>query len=293
MPIGTADGSLGRIDNICVRLDLTNRQITTVVVAGAYAASPVAPTPMRTVDVYDLVIARVRVAAGTTAITQALITDTRTDSALCGLVTGAVEQLDFSEYCAQLTTTFTEWFNEIKGQLSTDAAGNLQNEIDGLTAADVGAVPLTGVTMTGGLTLSGAPTTNLMAATKGYVDGSSQIVKLMDVTLATAANAVELNLSGIDMTKYAQLQLFYRNTDVTMIYLRLNNSSGDYSYMNSSGNWQSLGTYCYISYGGAVFLELCSDILALVCGIGAGLLKNRKARILEAASQLIQKAEAT
>ena len=89
--------------------------------------------------------------------------------------------------------------------------------------------------------------------------GANPIVKLMDVTLATAANAVELNLSGIDMTKYSQLQLFYRNTDVTMIYLRLNNSSGDYSYMNSSGNWQSLGNYCYISYGGAVFLELCSD----------------------------------
>ena len=38
---------------------------------------------------------------------------------------------------------------------------------------------------------------------------------------------------------------------------------------------------------------LLALILALVCGIGAGLLKNRKARILEAASQLIQKAEAT
>jgi hypothetical protein len=43
---------------------------------------------------------------------------------------------------------------------------------DSLTASDVGALPLTGGKLTGALTLSGAPTANLHAATKQYVDQS-------------------------------------------------------------------------------------------------------------------------
>jgi len=42
---------------------------------------------------------------------------------------------------------------------------------DSLTASDVGALPLTGGTLTDALTLSGPPTENLHAATKQYVDG--------------------------------------------------------------------------------------------------------------------------
>lgn len=127
--ISTADGSLGRIDNVCVRLDLTNRKISLVVINGTYAASPVAPDPTRTTDIYDLVIARVTVAAGTTAITEAMITDTRANSSLCGIVTGAA-QLDFADYITQLQESFETWFEEMKGQLSEDAAGHLQLEID-------------------------------------------------------------------------------------------------------------------------------------------------------------------
>lgn len=48
---------------------------------------------------------------------------------------------DYQEFQAQLAAMiqqyqleFTTWFNNIKGQLSTDAAGNLQNEIDDLKA---------------------------------------------------------------------------------------------------------------------------------------------------------------
>lgn len=89
--------------------------------------------------------------------------------------------------------------------------------------------------------------------------GANPAVKLMDVTLATAVNAVELDLSGIDLTKYLQLQLYCRNSDAAYFYLRLNNSSGNYAYMNSSGNWQSGGSCCTISFGGGCVVGLATD----------------------------------
>ena len=47
---------------------------------------------------------------------------------------------------------------------------NNKSNPHGVTAVQAGAVPLSGGTMTGSLTLSGAPTANLHAATKAYVD---------------------------------------------------------------------------------------------------------------------------
>lgn len=89
--------------------------------------------------------------------------------------------------------------------------------------------------------------------------GANPMVKLMDVTLATAANAVELALTGIDLTKYSHLQLFWQNTGGAWLYLRLNNSSGNYSYYDYIGNTQSAGTYCYFSYGNGAHINLCSN----------------------------------
>lgn len=40
------------------------------------------------------------------------------------------EQLDFESWRTNQESNFITWFNQIKGQLSTDAAGNLQNQID-------------------------------------------------------------------------------------------------------------------------------------------------------------------
>lgn len=98
--------------------------------------------PQRTSVVFELLIAKISVLPGVSEITQSQIEDTRpTDN--CGFVAGAVEQLSVSELYAQFGAQFAEWltqkqiefntwFNSMKGQLSTDAAGNLQNEIDNL-----------------------------------------------------------------------------------------------------------------------------------------------------------------
>lgn len=144
LTIDNADGVLNRIDNIVIRLDLTNRTIRAMVIKGTPATNPVAPNLERTSTIYDLRIAKVSVPAGTTEITQSLITDTRFITSDCGNVICAVQTPDteqlfiqiqslFNDFIENNTESFDTWFNHIKGQLSTDQAGHLQNEIDELT----------------------------------------------------------------------------------------------------------------------------------------------------------------
>lgn len=139
--LATADGTYDRIDNIVVECNYSDREITIYAVEGTPASSPVAPDVTRDDSAYQLVIAQVTVAAGAVTISQADITDTRTDSELCGVVAGTVTEIDFSEITAQFEAYYEEfkesnledfntWFEEMKGQLSEDAAGALQEEID-------------------------------------------------------------------------------------------------------------------------------------------------------------------
>lgn len=79
---------------------------------------------------YELVLATFSLQVGESEITTAMITDRRPDETYCGFVTGLVDQIDFTELMSQQQAQFNEWFNDMKGQLSEDAAGNLQQQID-------------------------------------------------------------------------------------------------------------------------------------------------------------------
>ena len=136
LSIATAPGTYPRIDTVVLRRDNTNRKISLEVVTGTPASTPSAPSPTRTSDVYELVIAQIYVGVGVTSIVNANITDTRTNNTLCGLVTCPVENPDFSDLYDQFTDAFETWFDHMKDQLDEDAAGHLQEEIDDL-AADV------------------------------------------------------------------------------------------------------------------------------------------------------------
>jgi hypothetical protein len=137
-----ADGSYPRIDTIVIERNDTDRDITAKVVTGQLSGNTPAPTPRVWENgVYQLIVAEVYVAAGATEVTQANITDKRSDPDVCGIVAGTVTEMDFSQFTAQFESyfeqfkasnleEFSEWFEMIKGQLSEDAAGHLQNEID-------------------------------------------------------------------------------------------------------------------------------------------------------------------
>lgn len=148
LQIATAGASYPRIDSIVLERNDTERDILLKVIKGGYSSEPVAHVPVRDGGVYQLVIAQILVDAGVVKITQANITDTRSNNELCGIVAGAVDQINFSQiqaqfdsyleiyreyiadYAEQMQVDFERWFDNIKGQLSTDAAGHLQTQID-------------------------------------------------------------------------------------------------------------------------------------------------------------------
>lgn len=132
LTLATAGATYPRIDTIVVERNDTDRKITIKAITGTYSANPTATAPVRANNVYQIVLAQIYVAAGATAITQAAITDTRKDTSLCGIVAATVKNPDFGQWYAQNEAQFSEWFAGMKDQLTTDAAGNLQTEIDAL-----------------------------------------------------------------------------------------------------------------------------------------------------------------
>ena len=104
-----ADGILSRIDIVVLRWDHTARDMYLAVIEGTPSANPVKPDIVRNADYYDLQLCSVSIPAGSIRITQAQITDTRLDNAVCGLVTGVVDQIDTSSLFTQFQTAFQEW----------------------------------------------------------------------------------------------------------------------------------------------------------------------------------------
>ena len=111
----TASGNMNRIDNIKITLDLTNRWIKQKTDTGNYYAGAAVPKdPEVSATIHDLIIARVNVPAGTTAITQDMIEDTRMNDTICGWVCGAVQQISFEQIKAQFDTFFAKYEADIQ-----------------------------------------------------------------------------------------------------------------------------------------------------------------------------------
>lgn len=111
-----ASGNLNRYDAIKIKLDLSARTITAYADKGGNAASPAKPANTRSDTVFEITLAEVYIAAGTTVITQSMITDTRMDNLKCGWVAGAVDQIDFSQIYAQ----FNKYFDEQRFRIVND-----------------------------------------------------------------------------------------------------------------------------------------------------------------------------
>ena len=168
--LSPANSTYPRIDTIVVERNDVDREIVLKYITGQYSGNTPSPTERQWGNgVYQLVLARIYVGAGVTAISQANIADTRPDSSLCGYVVGTVEEIDLSQILAQSQEQFAEWFDRMKGQLSEDAAGNLQLEIDSIN--DVLYDPETGDTHLRSLTVK----RDLDVEGSSYIFGSADI----------------------------------------------------------------------------------------------------------------------
>lgn len=158
-----ADGVLKRVDRISVTWEKNGKDIRATVLKGSPSYNPVPVVLRRTADHKDYIVADILVEAGAIRIEQKDITDQRLNPDVCGVAAGIIKQFDsetiykqilsdlnyFKEiresgflewqqgqleemesYFQKFQTTIETWFNNIKGQLDTDAAGNLQNQID-------------------------------------------------------------------------------------------------------------------------------------------------------------------
>ena len=86
----TASGVNPRIDRVVVRFSAVERRIYLAMLIGTPSEVPVAPTLTRTNDIYELGIADILVPKGSVTISALSITDTRLNTALCGLVNSLV-----------------------------------------------------------------------------------------------------------------------------------------------------------------------------------------------------------
>ncbi len=99
--LSDSDDTNARYDLIVIRLDYTKRSVYLTKIDGIPSAEPAVPDIERNENYYDLCLAKIYIKPAATEITAADITDTRFDTALCGIVTGVVDTIDTSELFAQ------------------------------------------------------------------------------------------------------------------------------------------------------------------------------------------------
>lgn len=141
LAIQAADSNYDRIDTVVLRWnDNDSERICDLyIVEGIPAASPLRPKLTRTESIWELGLADLFVNKNSSAISNQRITDTRYETARCGIISAISEfdtttlyqqvQADLAGFKASEQADFITWFNDIKGQLSEDAAGNLQKQI--------------------------------------------------------------------------------------------------------------------------------------------------------------------
>lgn len=127
-------GSSNTTFAIVVKLDTSNRTIT----LKAINQNKVIPQNTKIIIQNALVLALVDVKSGASSISNANIRDTRSDTKMCGFVTGTVDQIDTTNLFNQFQSSFDTWFNSIKNKLTTDQAGNLQTQINKIASSDYG-----------------------------------------------------------------------------------------------------------------------------------------------------------
>lgn len=142
LTVDQSDLIFNRIDAVALEVNESTevRNNSIKMVKGTAASSPQKPTMTDTEFVHQYPLAYISVKKGVTEITTADI-EINVGKDNCPYVTSILEAVSIEELYAQWEaqfkgweegqkTQFEEWFERIKGQLSEDAAGSLQLQID-------------------------------------------------------------------------------------------------------------------------------------------------------------------
>lgn len=126
-----ADVLLNRYCAVCIRVDTSDgvRSAEPYFKYSEFATAPVKPTMIRTETVKEYCLAYVYIKAGATSITAADIEDTRSNTSLCGWVTGLIKQLDTTTLYEQWEAVFYDWFNNLEEYLDPNVEAKLVNDV--------------------------------------------------------------------------------------------------------------------------------------------------------------------
>lgn len=131
LTVEASDVILNRYCAVCIKVDDTDavRDAVPYLKYSEFATNPVKPTMTRTETVKEYCLAYIYIKAGATAITTSDIQDTRANEALCGWVTGLIEQLSSATLFDQFTAIFTEWFEGLQDLINENTEAMLVNAL--------------------------------------------------------------------------------------------------------------------------------------------------------------------
>ena len=134
--VNVASSVQNRTDSVVLRMDKNARDTYLYY-------KPSDTTVVRNDILFELQLATISVKMNATQITDADITDMRSDSTVCGWSTpfdninvdGIVDQ--YKDIFERADTDFQAWFENLKNQLDDNQAANLQNQIDAINGVIV------------------------------------------------------------------------------------------------------------------------------------------------------------
>lgn len=142
LDIATASAVNDRIDTVVLRLNDNDdvRECEFYVLTGTPAVAPVRPALTQTDSIWEIGLADVLVKANSTQISNANITDTRYETARCGVISSISEfdtttlyqqiQSDLQEFREVNQANFIAWVESLKSKLAENVAASLQLQID-------------------------------------------------------------------------------------------------------------------------------------------------------------------
>lgn len=233
LTITAADQAYPRIDRVVMQMNpaLDTRACSIYVKSGQASESPTAPSLTRVSGgTWELSLAQIYVAAGTTSITQANITDERANTSVCGYVTGLIDQIDTTDLFAQYDAAFDakeqeiqDWFDSVREEVytatntvrkysrtATTSGTNTTSMPIGIaayTSNDILNVYVNGIRLCEDTeyTVSGSTVTFATALDVAGTPVTFEVIKSIDSTdVTTALDYVEQRIGGLSFVVCSQ-----------------------------------------------------------------------------------------